>query len=335
MILVLATFLGTGLVVVAAGIILGRSADRIAELTFVGRVWTGAVLLAAATSLPELVTDVSAVRLHTPDLGAGDLFGSSLSNMLILALIDFVPGQRVLKQATFNVALAACLAIGLNALGAAFVVLHSQRTFFGFHPESTLLLLIYVFGTRAIYRQGVKAEAQDAARQADPAQTPRTIQGLSLLRATTEFLIGALMIFLAAPAFARSAINFAQLSGLGASFVGTCLLGFSTALPEFVTSVTAVKLGAYDLAVGTLFGSSAFNMVVFFAMDMAYGKGSVFAALAPVHALSGSLAVVLMALGLAAIVYRSDRRMDLMEPGSGLMLASYGLAIWLVYLYAR
>ena len=146
--------------------------------------------------------------------------------------------------------------------------------------------------------------------------------------------MGAALIFVAAPEFARSAASFAKLSGLGASFVGTWLLGFSTALPEFVTSLTAVRIGAFDLAVATLFGSSAFNMVIFFPMDLASHGGSVFGALDPVHALSGSLAVVLMSLGLAAIVYRTDRRLALLEPGSGLMLASYALAILLVYAYA-
>jgi Ca2+/Na+ antiporter len=38
-------------------------------------------------------------------------------------------------------------------------------------------------------------------------------------------------------------------------------------------------INATDLATGTLFGSCAFNMVIFFSMDLAYGKGSVFGAL--------------------------------------------------------
>src|SRR5437588_12177569 len=89
--------IASGGVVVVAGILLGRSADQISNRTGLGEMWTGWVLLAAATSLPEFVTDVSAVRLHTPNLGAGDLFGSSLTNMAILAvlaLISFGPDRN-------------------------------------------------------------------------------------------------------------------------------------------------------------------------------------------------------------------------------------------------
>src|SRR5438309_9472161 len=81
----------SGAAVVIAGILLGHSADQIANATGLGEMWTGWVLLAAATSLPEFVTDVSAVRLHSVNLAAGDLFGSSLTNMAILAVLALVP----------------------------------------------------------------------------------------------------------------------------------------------------------------------------------------------------------------------------------------------------
>ena len=115
------------------------------------------MLLAGATSLPELATDVSAVRMHAPNLAAGDLFGSSLANMLILAVIDQLSRQgSVLRGAAIENALIACLAIVLNALGALFVLTQSRTTLLGVSPESVLLLLVYLAGTRAVYRNGVK-----------------------------------------------------------------------------------------------------------------------------------------------------------------------------------
>jgi len=54
----------------------------------------------------------------------------------------------------------------------------------------------------------------------------------------------------------------------------------------------------------------------------------------PAHALSALLAVVLMALGLAAIVLRSEGRRSLLEPGSALMIAVYLSGLVLLYLYA-
>jgi cation:H+ antiporter len=89
----------SGVAVVLAGIRLTQSGEVIAEETGLGGAWVGAVFIAIATSLPELATDFSAVRQGEHDLAIGDLFGSSMANMLILALLDlFLWRQRVLTR---------------------------------------------------------------------------------------------------------------------------------------------------------------------------------------------------------------------------------------------
>jgi len=85
-----ALFLVSAAVIVGAGTMLARYADRIAELSGLGRLWIGVVLVAGATSLPEVIIDVSAARLGAPDLAVGDLFGSNMANMLIWGLIDMI-----------------------------------------------------------------------------------------------------------------------------------------------------------------------------------------------------------------------------------------------------
>lgn len=129
------------------------------------------------------------------------------------------------------------------------------------------------------------------------------------MKRTVAMFVGAMMVTVAAsPALARSAKQIATVTGLGNTFVSTWLLGFSTSLPEFVTSFAAIRMGAFDLAVGNLFGSNSFNLVIFVALDLASPAGSIFGELSPAHAVSGTLAVVLMSLGLASIMYRAERR---------------------------
>jgi hypothetical protein len=70
-------------------------------------------------------------------------------------------------------------------------------------------------------------------------------------------------------------------------------------------------------------------------MDVAHPGGSIFAVLDPAHALTALLAVVLMALGLAAIVLRSEGRRSLLEPGSALMIVVYLSGLMLLYAQAR
>lgn len=56
-------FLASASVIAVAGTGLARDGDRIAELTGLGRLWIGVVLVAGATSLPEVLTDVSAALM--------------------------------------------------------------------------------------------------------------------------------------------------------------------------------------------------------------------------------------------------------------------------------
>jgi cation:H+ antiporter len=328
----------TGSAVVVAGILLGWSADWIAHATGLGELWTGWVLLAGATSVPEFVTDTSAVRIHAANLAGGDLFGSSMANMAILALLALVfASRRVDRDGSewrgepqsspdrFN----AGLAILLTILGTTFTLLHTTRGIRGLRPEPLSLLVIWLAGTRLLYRRQQS--------HSDPAGTTAGSAEQKLMHrwdACWPILIfagGTAIIFLVAPVFANSAREFAALSGWGESFVGTWLLGFSTALPDLVTSFTACRLGAFELAVSSLYGSCAFNMVVFYVMDLASPR-PVFSLLDPLLALSGALAVGLMVLGLVAV---SIRRHVVLAPTlrGGVLLASYGVAIWIIYAY--
>jgi cation:H+ antiporter len=335
-------FLACGAIIVVAGVALTSAADAIAERTGLGRLWIGAVLLAAATSLPELTADVAAVRLGAADLAAGDLFGSSMANMVILALIGFMrPCGMPFREATLDHALTATLAIALNCVAAVFVLTRPEQVFAGVSPASVLLVLGFGAGMRVVYRNGKRTTAAPAtvgeAAIAASAHAPGTpplpdaSAALTLRAAALRFGVATVVIVAAAPLLASAAQRIAELSGLGATFVGTWLVGISTSLPEVVSSVAAVRLGAIDLAVGSLFGSNGFNMVVFFAMDLAHPAGSIFGALSAGHALSALFATVLMALGLATIAYRAEHRYALLEPGSVLMIVVYVLGLWTLY----
>src|SRR4030043_1004716 len=76
-------------VIVYSGSKLARYGDVIAEKTGLGRAWIGLVLMASVTSLPELVTGISSVTFAgVPDIAVGDVLGSCVFNMLIIAVLD-------------------------------------------------------------------------------------------------------------------------------------------------------------------------------------------------------------------------------------------------------
>lgn len=329
-------FFASAVVIVVAGTKLSHYGDQIAGLTGLGRLWIGVVLMAAATSLPEVFTTVSAGLLNAPDLAAGDLFGAGLSNMLTLGLIDLLHrSKRVWQQAAFEHALVASLAMVLTGLAAFFVLFRFPVEHGGIGLGSLLLLLIYVLGIRLVFRQEDVKRRQREQQVVAEAEAMRddahVVRRVALRRAAIGFAAATLALLVAAPFLARSAREIAEITGISEMFIGTSLVAITTSLPELVTSLAAVRLGAFDLAVGNLFGSNAFNMAAFVFADLAYREGALLNAVSSAHALTALWSILLMNVGLMGIIYRVEKRYLLIEPDSFVMILGYFFGLWLLF----
>lgn len=321
-------------VIIVAGTLLTRCADALADLTGFGRLLVGSILLAGATSLPELTVDISAVRLGLPDMAVGDLMGSSLFNLLILAVIDMMHHSRgrMLSRASAAHALSATVSIALTALAAAGILLGQRSehwTVLGVDATSIAILVVYVLGLRLVYYD----QRVSAAECPDPALDVLMPAGkqMTLGRASAGFAIAALAILIAGPFMAEAAGKLAELTGLGGTFVGTTLVALSTSLPELVASLAAVRMGAFDLAVGNVFGSNAFNMVLLIPIDVVYREGSLLAAVSPNHALTCLASIVVTCVAVAGQLYQVERRKKLIEPDAMLVIVLIFGAIGLLY----
>lgn len=329
-------FLFSAVVILLAGTKLSQYGDQIAEYTGLGGLWIGVLLVAGATSLPEVFTTVSAAWIEAPNIAAGDLFGACLTNMLTLGLIDLIHRQkRVWQQAALGHALTASLAIAMVALAGLFVVLKSGFMVGWAGLDSLLLFIVYVLGMRVVFRQEDarrrEKELERVVEAEEAGEDKVTTRKAALRRASAGFAAAALALLVAAPFLASSAQDIAVLTGLGTTFIGTTLVAITTSLPELVTAFAAVRLGAFDLAVGNLFGSNAFNMSAFFFADLAYGSGPLLGAVSPIHAVTAMIGILLMTVGLMGIIYRVERRYVFIEPDSLLMIVGYGLGIWVVF----
>ncbi len=322
--------------IVIAGTKLSQYGDRIAELTELGRLWIGVLLMAAATSLPEVFTTMSAGLLKAPDLAAGDLFGAGMSNMLTLGLIDLLHRKkRVWQQAAFEHTLVASLAMVLTGLAAFLVLLKPDIEHAGIGLSSVLLLMIYVLGMRVVFcQEDVKRRQreQEAVVEAVVLAADGPVgRRAALRRASAGFAVATLALLVAAPILAGSAREIAEQTGVSATYIGTSLVAMTTSLPELVTSLAAVRLGAFDLAVGNLFGSNAFNMAAFFFADAAFREGPLLSAVDSAHALTALWSILLMNIGLMGIMYRVERRYLLIDPDSMAMIVGYFLGLWLLF----
>jgi cation:H+ antiporter len=142
---------------------------------------------------------------------------------------------------------------------------------------------------------------------------------LKLWQAIVGFLVAAAVIVITGPFMAHAADELAELTGLGGTFVGTTLVALCTSLPELVASITAVRMGAFDLAVGNVFGSNAFNMVLLFPLDLVHA-GPVLAAVSPNHAITALATVVVTSVAIMGQLYQVEKRIRFIEPDAALVI---------------
>lgn len=324
-------------VIVVAGTVLANCADAIAEITKLGRLLVGSILLAGATSLPELTVDISAIRIGAPDLAVGDLFGSCLANLLILAMLDLMrhSNGHLLSRRAARHALSGSMSVALTAIaGVAMLTapFTGQIEVLGISPGLLLLALTYIGGARILYYdQRVSAkvaeieQAMESQAIHEPTEPPK-----SLKRAILGFSTAAAVILVIGPFMSHAAEQFAAATGLGRSFVGTTLVALSTSLPEFVSTLAAVRLGAFDLAIGNIFGSNAFNMLLLVPLDVVQ-KGSLMAAISSSHAITCLASILATQAAIVGQLYNVEARRRFLDPDAWLVIAVVFSGLALVY----
>ncbi|MDX2035322.1 MAG: hypothetical protein SFX72_01625 [Isosphaeraceae bacterium] len=334
MLIAVLQFLASAAVIVVAGTFLTKFADEIAELTGLGRLLVGSVLLAGATSLPELSVDISAVRLGETDMAVGDLMGSSLFNLLILGVLDSMHRRptRILSRASASHALPATLSIALTAIAAIAIVINTRAgvSLAGLSLGSWALLAFYIAGVRVVYLDQRITAAIVEAEQSTTDESHGTSKRVRLIRAVLGFAAASGVILLAAPFMAEAAAKIADESGLGGTFVGTTLVALSTSLPELVASLSALRMGAFDMAVGNVFGSNAFNMLLLVVLDV-FQPGPMFAIISTAHVLTALSAILVTSIAVLGQLYHTEERLLFLEPDGALIILLVVATLALLY----
>lgn len=296
-------------IIVVAGSRLAKYGDLIAEKTGLGRVWIGVVLLAAVTSLPELATGISSVTLvDKPDLTMGDLFGSNLTNLLIVAIIDLVRRRGTsLHYVRTGLVLSTVLSLMLIAAAAIFLFLSQNQLTVRIGGRvglfSVVLLGMYLMAQYVIFRFEQTKSEGDQLNEALP-----KVSGAAANRAGGLFAAAALVTVGAGIWLATIGSRISETTGLSASFVGTMFLAFCTSAPEIVVSISAARMGALDMAIGNMVGSNLFNMgFIIFIADIFYAAGPIFQGVDRVHMLTALFAILMSCVVAIGIIYRPRR----------------------------
>jgi cation:H+ antiporter len=284
----IAVFIASAVVVIIAGVNLARFGDELAEKTGWGHLWVGTILVAVATSLPELTVNISAVAFEdSPGLALGNVFGADMMNVFVMGVVALLFGARnVWATDSTDIPVLMLVGIGLVVLAA---VMGASGDF-KLGPTSLGGLLIataYILGMRAVYKAG--------RTDMDPGNIPGP-KG-SARNAWIGFGVAALVVIVAARYLAASADSIAGISGISASFIGVLLVSLVTTLPEGSVTVAAAMRKSYGIVVGNVYGSCAFNVFILSVSDLFYTKGPLTAAMGSEHFAAAAAAFAIMSMG--------------------------------------
>jgi cation:H+ antiporter len=308
--------------IVYAGTKLSRYGDIIAEKTGLGRTWIGVVLMASVTSLPELVTGISAVTfVGVPNIAAGDIFGSCVFNMLILAVLDAIYPMPISTKAHQGHVLSAGFGIILLGIAAANLFAGVRILSLGWIGEYTLLIIvIYLIAMRMVYFYEKKQLATFIQERTETLK----YGDIPTRTAVLQYALNAAIVIIAAVFLPKIGEGIAETTGLGQTFVGNIFIALSTSLPEVVVSISAVKMDAVDLAIGNLFGSNIFNIFILAIDDIFFTQGPILSFVNINHIVPAISAIIMTSIAIVGLTYRTEKKR--------LFLALDSIGIVLVYM---
>jgi cation:H+ antiporter len=321
-------FLICATLITFSGTRLSKYGNLLAEITGLSKAWIGLILMATVTSLPELITGLSSVIVvNAPDLAVGNIMGSCAFNLLILSLLDAMVKKPITSLVKPSHLVAGSFSIILLTLaGSAILLAPEIPNLLWFSPFSPLMILVYLMAMRGIFihekSQTGETVTVDITTKSKSNEL-KTVLGI--------YSIHALLVIVAALFLPYFGENIALKTGLSDSFFGTLFLAIATSLPELVISISALRIGALDMAMGNLLGSNVFNIFILAISDLFYASGPLYLNISPTHLLSVLASILMSAVVAVGLVIRPEKKIWRLSLDTLTILIVYViLIIWLI-----
>ena len=321
-----------------AGTRLAAFADEISDRRRIGKAVMGLVFLAAATELPEVVTTITAALAGNAQLLLANMFGGVSMQTAILALADaFAVGASI----TFyprkpTPILEGALLILLLALLQAIILFGERALVFHVGFGACLVAVVYLVAIRMLRRFDEKeawlaVEFPEESGDAPVHSWHVALARIAMPGLVTRFVLASLAILICGVLLVALSEQIAIQSGLGQSFIGVTLLAASTSLPELSTTIMAVRLRSYTMAISNIFGSNLIMLILLLPADLLYTDGLVLAeadSIASFAIVTGIIVTVIYVIGL---VIRSSRTLFGIGIDSLLVLAVYIASLFVAF----
>ncbi|NQT07278.1 MAG: hypothetical protein HQ575_07040, partial [Candidatus Omnitrophica bacterium] len=238
MIILFTKFILSAALILIFGFRLSKTAHSIVKMGRFTEGFMGVVLLAAITSFPEIFTSIaSATYVDAINLGIGDLIGSVMLNLMVIAVLDFKYGKGALLSIVDKDLIASCafsfimLGLIMAALGLS-VFTGKVIGIFNIGLESFLLIIIYLYIVTHSFKKTLSDSGEKGRRHEKEGKA---------------FLVFALYgIIIIAGSFWLTSVSkdIVDKMGWNEMYFGTTVIALATSLPEIVVSMTALSIGS-------------------------------------------------------------------------------------------
>jgi cation:H+ antiporter len=148
-------YLFYAILVIIGALIMPYFAENLANQTGLSKSFIGTLLVAATTSLPELVISIAAVRMGSIDMAVGNLLGSNIFNMLVLAIDDLLYTKgKLLLVSDPNHALSGLVTLLMTAVVGISILVSSPKKRFILGIDAIILIILYLFLIISLYHLG-------------------------------------------------------------------------------------------------------------------------------------------------------------------------------------
>jgi len=214
----------------------------------------GVTIVALGTSLPELISSMSAVLKSAPEIVVANAVGSNIANILLIVGISAIIAKKIVVEK--NV-----IDIDLPLLAASTLLFVLVAWDGGINIYESLILLgayvcylLYVL----IYKEEKEIEKRAEMVVEDEIEAKTKFKAKDLV----AIIGGALLLAVGANYLVDSILELSSFLGLTAGVITIIVVAVGTSLPELSVSVKAALKGKGDTALGNIFGSNVFNILV-------------------------------------------------------------------------
>lgn len=208
----------------------------------------GVLIVGFGTSLPELASSIAAALEGQTEIVVANAVGSNITNiLLVVGILAAVGGRIVIKRDLIKTELPIFFIATTHFLA----VIYD-----GVVDRLEAFLLLGTFGAYMWYLF-VEAREEDSVELAGLGRRPR-LQWQSIV----FIVLGIAAVLVGAKYTVDMVVNIATALEVPIGLISIAAIALGTSLPELFVSLQAIKTGEAELAIGNIFGSNAFNILV-------------------------------------------------------------------------